>query len=116
MCKFCALLAMTSLLASYAPGTLPAVAMESSPEEHLVLGTAVSVRPGDRTIVIREANLFGQMRFQVRSSQLKQPSSLLGLRHGDRIMAVYSKKDGMLQRLRESRPSKNWASLNKYPL
>jgi hypothetical protein len=100
----------------FAPEKCRAEAAPNSLEEHLVLGTVVSVNPGDRAIVIREANLFGQLRFQVRSYQVKQPSSLLGLRNGDKIMAVYSKKDGLLHRLRESRSSKTREALNKNPL
>jgi membrane-associated protease RseP (regulator of RpoE activity) len=75
--------------------------------ESLVIGTVVSVNPASAAIVIREANPFGHLRFQVKSYKVKQPSALVGLRAGDRIMAVYSKKDGMLHRLKEPRTSQN---------
>jgi hypothetical protein len=91
-------------------------AAESSQLEYLVLGTVVSVHPASAAIVIREANLFGHLRFQVKSYRVKQPSSLVGLQAGDRIMAVYSKKDGMLHRLRESRTSRNRTPSGKSPL
>jgi hypothetical protein len=115
MGKFCVLLAMTFLLASYPVG-LRAEAAESAAGEYLVLGTVVSVHPSSAAIVIREASLFGRLRFQVKSYKVQQPSALLALRPGDRIMAVYSKKDGMLHRLRESRSSKDRAASNKTPL
>ncbi|MDQ1473776.1 MAG: hypothetical protein QOJ99_5256 [Bryobacterales bacterium] len=82
-------------------------AAASTSLESLVLGTVVSVNPASAAIVIREANPFGHLRFQVKPYKVKQPSALVGLRAGDRIMAVYSKKDGMLHRLKESRTSRN---------
>src|SRR5947199_5151722 len=55
-------------------------AAESNPDEYLVLGTVISVQAAAGTIVIREANLFGRLRFQVKTYRVKQPSSLAGLR------------------------------------
>ena len=58
----------------------------------LVVGTVISVEPLSGLIVVRQANLLGYLRFQVKPYRVKQPSSLRGLRPGDRITAVYSRK------------------------
>ena len=69
-------------------------------QEYLVIGTVVWVQPGASSISIRGASLLGRLRIQVKSYRVKQPSALINLHPGDKITAVFSRKDGMLHRLK----------------
>ena len=73
---------------------------EAAPSEYLVAGTVVWAHTGSSSIAIRGSGLLGYMRIRVRSYRVKQRTSLLDLRPGDAITAVFSTKDGMLHRLR----------------
>lgn len=75
---------------------------ESTLSEYAIKGTVVSVQPGEATIIIRQANLLGDLLFVTKAYRVKRPSSLTGLKRGDRVRGVYSTKDKMLHRLRES--------------
>jgi hypothetical protein len=76
---------------------------EASPNEYLVVGTVIWAHAGTSSIAIRGSGLLGYLRIRERSYRVKQPSSLLGLRPGDAITAVFSRRDGMLHRLRRVR-------------
>ena len=76
---------------------------ETGPNEYLVAGTVVWAHAGSSSIAIRGSSLLGYLRVRVRSYRVKQPSSLLGLRAGDTITAVFSRRDGMLHRVRRVR-------------
>jgi hypothetical protein len=78
---------------------------ETAPAEYLVVGTVVWVHAGSSSIAIRGSGLLGHLRVSVKSYQVKQASALLNLRPGDAITAVFSRKDGMLHRLRRVRRS-----------
>ena len=69
-------------------------------QEYLVVGTVIWVHPESSLITIRHPNLLGHLGVRVKSYRVRQPSSLLALQSGDRIMAAFSRKDGMLHRLR----------------
>ncbi len=79
---------------------------ETEPNEYLVAGTVVWAHAGASSIAIRGSSLLGHLRVRVRSYRVKQPSSLVDLRPGDAITAVFSRKDGMLHRLRRVRISR----------
>jgi hypothetical protein len=98
------LLALTALTAQAQawPAEAP---RETAPSEYLVIGTVVWAHAGASSIAIRGSGLLGYLRIRVRSYQVKQPSSLLGLRPGDAVTAVFSRSDGMLHRLRRVRSS-----------
>jgi Cu/Ag efflux protein CusF len=74
--------------------------VESELQEYLVVGTVVWAHPASSSISIRGARLLEYLHMQVRAYRVKQPSALLDLRPGDKVMAVFSRKDGMLHRLR----------------
>jgi hypothetical protein len=100
-------LLMTVLLA-FAAGPHPAggwqVNTQETPlNEYLVAGVVVWAHVGSASIAVRGANLLGHLRIDVRTYRVKQPSTLLDLRPGDSIIAVYSRQDGMLHRLRRGR-------------
>jgi hypothetical protein len=78
---------------------------EASPSEYLVAGTVVWAHAGASSIAIRGSGLLGYLRIRVRSYRVKQASALLGLRPGDAVTAVFSRRDGMLHRLRRLRSS-----------
>lgn len=78
---------------------------ETAPNEYLVVGTVVWVHAGSSSIAIYGSGLLGHLRVSVKSYQLKQPSALLNLQPGDAITAVFSRKDGMLHRVRRVRNS-----------
>src|ERR1035441_9190054 len=73
---------------------------ETAPNEYLVVGTVVWVHAGSSSIAIRGSGLPGHLRVSVKSYQVKQPGTLLNLQPGDGITAVFSRKDGMLHRVR----------------
>jgi hypothetical protein len=77
----------------------------SAPNEYLVVGTVVWAHAGASSIAIRGSGLLGYLRIRVRSYRVKQASSLVDLRPGDTITAVFSRRDGMLHRLRRVRNS-----------
>lgn len=78
---------------------------DSAPIEYLVVGTVVWVHAGSSSIAIRGSGLLGHLRVSVKSYQVKQPVALLNLQPGDAITAVFSRKDGMLHRVRRVRRS-----------
>lgn len=71
--------------------------------DRVVRGTVVAVNVGSDAITVRPSNLFGRLLINIRSYRVKQPMSLNGLHSGDRVIAVYSRSDGMLHRLRRLR-------------
>jgi hypothetical protein len=88
----------------------PAVALqidsrETPLNEYLIVGTVVWVHAGSSSIAVRGTGLLGHLRVAVRSYRVKQPSALLNLQPGDAITAVFSRRDGMLHRLRLVRRS-----------
>ena len=74
--------------------------IESELQEYLIVGTVVWAHPASSSISIRGARLLEYLHIQVRAYRVKQPGALLNLRPGDKVMAVFSRKDGMLHRLR----------------
>jgi hypothetical protein len=74
---------------------LPAAAFQ----EHLVIGTVVAVNSERCLITIRQSNLLGYLRFNLRSYAVIHGSVLAGFRPGDRIRASFSTSDGKLHRL-----------------
>jgi hypothetical protein len=86
-------------------GALQVDARETALSEYLVVGTVVWVNAGSASIAVRGASLLGYLRVRVRSYRVKQPSALVDLRPGDTITAVFSKRDGMLHRVRRVRVS-----------
>jgi hypothetical protein len=78
---------------------------ETSPNEYLVVGIVVWAHAGASSIAIRGSSLLGYLRIRERSYRVKQPISLVGLRPGDAVTAVFSRRDGMLHRLRRVRSS-----------
>jgi hypothetical protein len=94
------------LLLALAVRALPAD--DTAPREYLVVGTVVWAHAGTASsIAIRGSGLLGYLRIRVTAYRVKQPSSLLDLRPGDVVTAVFSKRDGMLHRLRRVRTSGN---------
>ena len=75
----------------------------TAPDEYLVVGTVVRVQAGSSSITIRGSGLPGHLRVSVKSYQVKQPVALLNLQPGDGTTAVFSRKDGMLHRVRDAR-------------
>ena len=94
------LLALTALTAQAWQTQAP---RETAPNEYLVVGTVVWAQAGASSIAIRGSGLLGHLRIRVRAYRVKQPSSLADLRPGDAITAVFSRRDGMLHRLRRVR-------------
>jgi hypothetical protein len=88
-------------------GALQADTRETPLSEYLVVGTVVWAHAGSSSIAVRGSSLLGYMRLRVRAYQVKQPSALLDLRPGDAITAVFSKRDGMLHRVRRVHSAKN---------
>jgi hypothetical protein len=84
---------------------LEANSRQATPVEYLVAGTVVWAHAGSSSIAIRGTGLLGYLRIRVRSYRVKQPGTLLDLRPGDAVTAVFSRKDGMLHRLRRARTS-----------
>lgn len=78
-------------------------ASETTPIEYLVAGTVVWANAGSSSIAIRGSGLLGYLRVRVRAYRVKQASALLDLRPGDVVTAVFSRRDGMLHRLRRAR-------------
>jgi Cu/Ag efflux protein CusF len=76
---------------------------ETAPNEYLVVGIVVWAQAGASSIAIRGSGLLGHVRIRVRAYRVKQPSSLADLRPGDAVTAVFSRRDGMLHRLRRVR-------------
>jgi hypothetical protein len=74
--------------------------IESELQEYLVVGTVIWTHPASSSISIRGARLLEYLHMQVRSYRVKQPGALLDLQPGDKVMAVFSRKDGMLHRLK----------------
>jgi len=96
-------LALTAIAWYPAASSLDALqtdSRETEPNEYLVAGTVVWAHAGSSSIGIRGSSLLGYLRVRVKSYRVKQPSSLLGLRAGDTVTAVFSRRDGMLHRLR----------------
>jgi hypothetical protein len=91
------------LLVALATATWPAQAAETELQEYLVIGTVVWVHPGSSSISIRGSSLLGRLRLDEKSYRVKQPGTLLDLHPGDRITAAFSRKDGMLHRLKRVR-------------
>jgi hypothetical protein len=87
---------------------------QSGLTEYLVAGTVVWAHAGSASIAIRGSDLLGYLRIRVKSYRVKQANALIDLRPGDKITAVFSRRDGMLHRLRRVRtsPAKSGA-LNK---
>ena len=86
----------------------PAVALQTDSRdgainEYLVIGTVVWVHAESSSIAIRGSSLLGRLRVGVKSYQVKQASALRDLQPGDAITAVFSRKDGMLHRVRRVR-------------
>ena len=79
---------------------------DSQPGEFLVVGIVVAAEPAASLITIRQPNLFGKLRIEMKSYHVKQRSALAELHPGDRITAVFSTKDGMLHRLTRVRSRK----------
>ena len=75
-------------------GAIPAEAIAG----RVVTGTVVSVR--SPSVTIRLPNMLGYLRMRIRTYKVRQPTSLVGLRPGDRISGVLSRSDGMLHRVR----------------
>jgi hypothetical protein len=75
--------------------------------EYLVVGTVIWTHTGSSSIAVRGSSLLGYLRVRVPTYQVKQPSALVGLRPGDAITAVFSKRDGMLHRVRRVQSTKN---------
>ena len=96
------LVVLVSCLAAQAvqPGAKEITVAESAVREYLVLGTVIWAHPGSSSIAIRGTSLLGYLRVRERAYRVRQPSALLDLRPGDRVTAVFSKRDGMLHRLR----------------
>jgi hypothetical protein len=78
-------------------------ATETDLQEYLVIGTVVWAHPASSSIAIRGASLPGHLRLEAKSCRVKQPSVLLDLHPGDKITAAFSRKDGMLHRLKRVR-------------
>jgi hypothetical protein len=78
---------------------------ETTVDEYLVVGMVVWVHVTSSSIAIRGTGLLGHLHVGVKSYQVKQPNALLNLQPGDAITAVFSRKDGMLHRLRRVRRS-----------
>jgi hypothetical protein len=81
-------------------GLILQAAQGDPPSEYLVVGTVVWVHAGASSIALRGTGLLGNLRIRVRSYRVKQSSALVDLRPGDAITGVFSRKDGMLHRLR----------------
>ena len=77
-------------------GTLPIDSRETAVTEYLVAGTVVWVHAESSSIAIRGPNLLGYLRIRVKSYRVRQARTLIDLRPGDSITAVFSRKDGML--------------------
>ena len=75
-------------------------------QHRLVIGTVVAVNADQCLITIRQSNLVGYFRINLRSYAVVQASALAGFRPGDRIRASFSTSDGKLHRLHhvENRP------------
>jgi hypothetical protein len=96
---------MTALFLALALPAWHAPAQQPEWNEYLVVGTVVWAHAGASSIAVRGSSLLGYLRVEVRSYRVKQPSSLMDVRPGDTITAVFSKRDGMLHRLRRVRTS-----------
>ena len=93
----------TVLLVALAAAGSSTRASETELQEYLVIGTVVWVHPGSSSISIRGASLLGRLRLEEKSYRVRQPSALLDLHPGDKITAAFSRKDGMLHRLKRLR-------------
>jgi Cu/Ag efflux protein CusF len=104
-CRF--LIVMLVALTANAPnaGAQQIDSHESAPIEYLVAGTVVWADAGSSSVIIRGSDLLGHLRIRVRSYRVKQASALIDLRSGDKITAIFSRRDGMLHRLRGTRIS-----------
>jgi hypothetical protein len=97
------LLALIALVGN--ANALSANSLEIESNEYLVAGKVVWAHAGASSIAIRGSSLLGHLRVRVRVYRVKQPSSLVDLRSGDAVTAVFSRRDGMLHRLRRARRS-----------
>jgi hypothetical protein len=96
------------LLAEVQPAAAQQIdSREVALNEYLVVGTVIWTHTGSSSIAVRGSSLLGYLRLRVRTYQVKQPSALVDLRPGDAITAVFSKRDGMLHRLRRVQSAKN---------
>ena len=68
--------------------------------DRFVRGTVVAVETENSLITIRESNLLGHLRVLFRSYQVRSSSLIDGLQVGDKITAIFSKRDNMLHRVR----------------
>jgi hypothetical protein len=105
---------MTAVLVCTCPVAVPSSALvrAANPQatEFLVFGIVIATDPAESLLTIRQANLLGRLHIETKSYHVKQRSSLVDLRSGDRITAVFSTKDGMLHRLtrvRTAKPGRN---------
>ncbi|HEY3824076.1 MAG TPA: hypothetical protein VGL82_05930 [Bryobacteraceae bacterium] len=73
---------------------------ESAPIEYLVAGTVIWADAGSSSVVIRGSDLLGHLHIRVKSYRVKQANALIDLRPGDTITAIFSRRDGMLHRLK----------------
>ena len=94
---------MIVLLVALTGQALQTDSREAAIDEYLVVGTVVWVHAGSSSIAIRGSSLLGHLHVGVKSYQVKQPIALVNLQPGDAITAVFSRKDGMLHRLRRVR-------------
>lgn len=68
-----------------------------------MIGTVISVDPDHCRITIRQANLLGYLRMDMRTYDVTAVSMLANFRRGDRIKGTFSSTDGKLHRLRHVR-------------
>jgi hypothetical protein len=102
-CRFLMVVLLVLTAQARHPNAQRIDASESAPIEYLVVGTVVWAHAGSSSIAIRGSGLLGYLRIRVKAYRVKQPSALLGLRPGDAVTAVFSRRDGMLHRLRHMR-------------
>jgi len=100
----CVRVLLPGLLALSYAAAAPArpLAPRTDIREHRVRGTVVRVRPHSDVVKIRQDNLLGRLRVQVKSYRVREPGAMVGLRPGDRITAVFSTRDDMLHRVRRA--------------
>ena len=103
VCRFL-MVVLLALTAQNRPANAQELAAnEATPNEYLVVGTVVWAHAGSSSIAIRGSGLLGYLRIRERAYRVKQASALLDLRPGDAVTAVFSRRDGMLHRLRHVR-------------
>jgi hypothetical protein len=105
-CRFVVVLLLALVAQGLPADTQGAVAGDTAPAEYLVVGTVVWAHAGAASsIAIRGSGLLGYLRIRVRAYRVKQQSTLLDLHPGDAVTAVFSRRDGMLHRLRRVQTS-----------